>query len=193
MTGAVRGAERAVRTLSTPSIRGATRQFQSSMPSYRSTPLVEVPALAAELDVGNCAGQAGIQPSRLTGLQDPRCVLGGELRSEPSQRLRRTSTKPEPELRERFAPAPTTLVTATDGNHGRAVARMAALLGFSASHIRSGGNGREHTVEEIASEGARGRADRPDRYDDVVRAAASSTTPRPPGRSTYSGHGLAGL
>ena len=38
-----------------------------------------------------------------------------------------------PELAEQFAPLqPLTLVAATDGNHGRAVAAMARLLGFDA-------------------------------------------------------------
>ena len=81
------------------------------------------------------------------------------------------------ELRERVGNAAITLVTATDGNHGRAVARMAQLLGLAARvYVPAGTTAK--TLKAIANEGA--QVVQTDlRYDDVVRAAASSTTNRP--------------
>src|SRR6185436_4220910 len=73
-------------------------------------------------------------------------------------------------LRARLGGAPA-LVTATDGNHGRAVARMAALLGLPARVFLPAGAAPAR-VAAIASEGA--VVEEVDgTYDDaVVRAAA---------------------
>ena len=158
------------------------------MPGYRPTPLVELPELATELDVGSCTGQGRVQPSRVAGLQDPRCLLGSELRAEPTQRLRRDQRTSLIELRERSAPA--TLVTATDGNHGRAVARMAALLGLAARIYVPAGTA-EETVEAITSEGAEVAADRPDLRRRGMGCCKFHR--RPPRRPTHPGHRLAGL
>jgi diaminopropionate ammonia-lyase len=59
------------------------------------------------------------------------------------------------ELAERLAPIrPLTLVTATDGNHGRAVAHMAALLDLEAQIYVPAGTAQAR-IDGIASEGAR--------------------------------------
>jgi diaminopropionate ammonia-lyase len=59
------------------------------------------------------------------------------------------------ELHEKLASVrPLTLVTATDGNHGRAVARVAALFGFDAQIYVPGGTASAR-IDGIASEGAR--------------------------------------
>ena len=73
-------------------------------------------------------------------------------------------------LRDRTDSAPVTVVTATDGNHGRAVARFARLLGHRASiWIPDGVH--PTAVQAIADEGAQvtvvGGS-----YDDAVAAAA---------------------
>jgi len=58
------------------------------------------------------------------------------------------------ELAEQLAPLrPMTLAAATDGNHGRAVARMAALLGF-ASRIYVPAGTAQARIDAIAGEGA---------------------------------------
>ena len=45
------------------------------------------------------------------------------------------------ELRERVASLrPLTLATATDGNHGRAVAHVAKMFGFAGAHFCAGGH-----------------------------------------------------
>jgi diaminopropionate ammonia-lyase len=146
------------------------------MPSYRATPLVGLPELAAELGVGAVlvkdeSDRLGLPAFKILGASwAVNCALskrGGF--DTPATGL--------PELRERVGNAAITLVTATDGNHGRAVARMAQLLGLAARvYVPAGTTAK--TLKAIADEGA--QVVQTDlRYDDVVRAAASSTTNRP--------------
>jgi diaminopropionate ammonia-lyase len=92
---------------------GHARRFHQSLPGYSPTPLVSVPELAAELGVDRVLVKD--ESSRL-GLPAFK-VLGASwachqvLQDQPGA----------------------TLVTATDGNHGRAVARMAAHFGVAAT------------------------------------------------------------
>jgi diaminopropionate ammonia-lyase len=144
------------------------------MPGYRPTPLVELSELATELGVGAVlvkdeSDRLGLPAFKILGASwAVNCALsqrGGF--DAPARSLI--------ELRERSAPV--TLVTATDGNHGRAVARMAALLGLAA-RIYVPARTAEETVEAITSEGAEVlQTDLA--YDDVVWAAASSTAGHP--------------
>jgi len=101
--------------------------FHRALPGYAPTPLTEVPALAAELGVGRLLVKD--ESSRL-GLPAFK-VLGA---SWAVARLLAPDGGPRDldELRAAVARRPVTLVTATDGNHGRAVARMAALIGAAA-------------------------------------------------------------
>jgi len=64
------------------------------------------------------------------------------------------------------------LVTATDGNHGRGVARVAAWFGFGANVFMPAGSA-EARVEAIRSEGARVKIVDGD-YDDAVAEAAAA-------------------
>ena len=122
--------------------------FHRDLPGYAPTPLVEAPALAAELGVGRLfvkdesarfdlrafkylgASWAGFRavaartgytgPTTLGGLSsylaaDGRSCLAADGSSRPAD-----------------GGGVLTLVTATDGNHGRAVARTARLLGLPA-------------------------------------------------------------
>ena len=150
--------------------------FHASMPGYYATRLVELPALAAELGVGAVlvkdeSDRLGLPAFKILGASwAVNCALsrrGGF--DTPATDL--------PELRERVSNAAITLVTATDGNHGRAVARMAQLLGLAVRvYVPAGTTAK--TLKAIANEGA--QVVQTDlRYDDVVRAAASSTTNRP--------------
>jgi len=150
--------------------------FHASMPGYYATRLVELPELAAELGVGAVlvkdeSDRLGLPAFKILGASwAVNCALskrGGF--DTPSTGL--------PELRERVGNAAITLVTATDGNHGRAVARMAQLLALAARiYVPAGTTAK--TLEAIADEGAQ-VVQTELRYDDVVRAAASSTTNRP--------------
>jgi diaminopropionate ammonia-lyase len=140
------------------------------MPGYRPTPLVELPELATELGVGAVfvkdeSDRLGLPAFKILGASwAVNCALSQRSGfDEPARSLT--------ELRERSAPV--TLVTATDGNHGRALGRMAALLGLAARIYVPAGTAQQ-TVEAITREGAQ-VAQTDLIYDEVVWAAASST------------------
>src|SRR5580692_2833818 len=115
--------------------------FHRGLPGYAPTPLVEAPALAAELGVGRLfvkdesarfdlrafkylgASWAGFRAvAARTGYTGPATLEG--LRSFLALAIA------DGDAGRRFGGL--TLVTATDGNHGRAVARTARLLGLPA-------------------------------------------------------------
>jgi diaminopropionate ammonia-lyase len=150
--------------------------FHASLPGYHATRLVELPALAAELGVGAVvvkdeSDRLGLPAFKILGASwAVNCALSRRAGFE-------TPATGLPELRERVGKAAITLVTATDGNHGRAVARMAQLLGFAARIYVPAGTA-EKTLRAIADQGA--QVVQTDlRYDGVVRAAAGSTMNRP--------------
>src|SRR5499427_10721007 len=87
--------------------------FHRSLPGYAPTPLVPLPAIAAELGVGRVL------------VKDESSRLG-----LPAFKILGASWACRQVLEQRPG---TTLVTATDGNHGRAVARMAAHFGVEAT------------------------------------------------------------
>ena len=148
--------------------------FHNSLPGYSQTPLVELPELAAELGVATVfvkdeSNRLGLPAFKILGASwAVNCALSHRSGFEaPAKSLT--------ELRDRCAPV--TLVTATDGNHGRAVARMAALLGLAARIYVPAGTTKE-TVDAITSEGA--DVVQTDLiYDEVVWAAATSTAGHP--------------
>ncbi len=158
------------RTWSSPTPQGEAREFHASMPGYQPTPLVELPQLAEELDVG---GVLVKDESNRLGLPAFK-ILGASWAVNRALSRRSgfdAAASSLPDLRERSAPV--TLVTATDGNHGHALARIAALLGVAARIYVPAGTSQE-TVQAIASEGA--QVVQTDLvYDEVVWAAASST------------------
>lgn len=92
---------------------GEAQAFHRSLPGYAPTPLVSLPALASELGVGRLlvkdeSARLGLPAFKVLGASWA-CRL--VLEEQPGA----------------------TLVTATDGNHGRAVARMAAHFGVPAT------------------------------------------------------------
>jgi diaminopropionate ammonia-lyase len=103
----------AARKWSCPPSRGDVRGFHRSLPGYSPTPLVPVPELAAELGVGRLLVKDESARLDLAAFK----VLGASWACR--QVLRRHPGA--------------MLVTATDGNHGRAVARMAAHFGVGAT------------------------------------------------------------
>jgi diaminopropionate ammonia-lyase len=103
----------AARDWTCPPSPGDVHSFHQSLPGYSPTPLVPVPELAAELGVGRLLVKD--ESSRL-GLPAFK-VLGASWACRQVLRRRPGAM----------------LVTATDGNHGRAVARMAAHFGVPAT------------------------------------------------------------
>jgi diaminopropionate ammonia-lyase len=152
----------------------AATHFHSSMPGYRPTPLVELPELAAELGV---AAVFVKDESERLGLPAFK-ILGASWAVNCALSQRSGFDSPAGSLTElRNHSGPVTLVTATDGNHGHALARLAALLGLAARIYVPAGTAKE-TVETIANEGA--DVVRTDLvYDEVVWAAATSTAGHP--------------
>ncbi|QDO87028.1 pyridoxal-phosphate dependent enzyme [Ornithinimicrobium ciconiae] len=129
----------------------AVRVFHRGLDGYAPTPLVDLPALAAELGVGRVLVK---DESARLGLPAFK-ILGASWACR--QALDRTPGA--------------TLVTATDGNHGRAVARMARELGTGAT-IFVPAVMPESTATLIASEGAEVIRVAGD-YDETVRTAAA--------------------
>jgi diaminopropionate ammonia-lyase len=110
---------------------GAVRAFHASLPGYAPTPLTEVPALASELGAGRVfvkdeSSRLGLPAFKILGaswaihqlLTDP----AGPVPADALSGLRNAAAR-RPGL---------TFVTATDGNHGRAVAHMARLTDIPA-------------------------------------------------------------
>ena len=140
-----------------PSLPDDARAFHQSLPGYAPTPLVELPQLAAELGVGRVLVK---DESARLGLPAFK-VLGA---SWACQRV---------QVRQPGAH----LVAATDGNHGRAVARMAAHFGVGATVFVPAVMLPE-TADRIAGEGAAVvRVDGD--YDAAVRRAAAHADVEP--------------
>ncbi|AGF67878.1 diaminopropionate ammonia-lyase [Streptomyces hygroscopicus subsp. jinggangensis TL01] len=135
------------------------RAFHFSLPDYAPTPLTELPSLADAWGVGRVF------------VKDESCRLG-----LPAFKALGASWAVHRALAERAAngggPAPVTLVTATDGNHGRAVARMARRLGQEA-HVFVPQGVHPRAVAAIVAEQAK-VTEVPGPYDEAVRLAAEA-------------------
>ncbi|MEO8440723.1 MAG: diaminopropionate ammonia-lyase [Spartobacteria bacterium] len=150
--------------------------FHRRLPGYSPTPLHDLPGLARSLGIGQLLAKN--ESSRL-GLPAFK-ILGASW--AVYRALEQRTGKLEPwqtmaELAERLAPLrPFTLATATDGNHGRAVAHMAALLGLSASIYVPLGTAQAR-IDGIASEGATVKIVK-GTYDDAVQRVAQDASDR---------------
>lgn len=107
--------------------------FQRRLPGYAETALVEVPKLAATLGIGKVFVKNETTRFGLPSFK----VLGASWSTYAALRNRLGpiggGNLTEDALRQWAAPArPLTLLAATDGNHGRAVARVAKWLGLAA-------------------------------------------------------------
>ena len=137
-------------------------EFHRSIPGYAATPLVRLDAGVWIKDESN---RFGLPAFKVLGASWAiNCAISAQLEVAPAQTFSA--------LVERSRGISTTLVTATDGNHGRAVAWMARQLGLAARIYVAAGLPRS-TVQAIRGEGAdvveTGRV-----YDDAVRLAAAS-------------------
>ncbi len=128
--------------------------FHARMPAYSPTMLFDVPDLAAQLGVGRLLVKA---ETRRMGLPSFK-ILGASWATYRAI-CEHIGYEPEPwrNINELAANLkhlkPFELATATDGNHGRAVAFMARLLGF-ACHIYVPRGMVEARIQAICSEGA---------------------------------------
>jgi diaminopropionate ammonia-lyase len=145
--------------------------FHRTLPGYEPTPLVDAPALAERLGVA--AVHVKDESARL-GMPSFK-ILGASWATYRAL-VERLGVDPAdvqglPELTVRLAGDGLTLVAATDGNHGRAVARMAKLLGQSA-HILVPRDMVPERIDAIRGEGATVTVV-DGNYDDAVAASAA--------------------
>lgn len=136
----------------TPPPSPAARSFHRTLPGYRPTHLVSLPATARRLGLGavwlkNESGRLGLPAYKVLGavwatwrVLQRRLGLG-QWESLEQLRVKLTAS---PRLK---------LVTATDGNHGRGVARTARWLGCDAEVYVPAGTVTSR-IEAIRSEGA---------------------------------------
>ncbi|MGH9213996.1 MAG: diaminopropionate ammonia-lyase [Acidimicrobiales bacterium] len=130
------------------------RQFHERLPGYAPTPVVDLPGVARGCGIGRVVAKAELERLGLPSFK----VLGA---SWATYRLvcQRLGGEPEWGSLDDLAAVVATelgrlrLVAATDGNHGRAVARMARLLGLDATILVPTGTAPART-DGIASEGA---------------------------------------
>jgi diaminopropionate ammonia-lyase len=130
------------------------RRFHATMPGYAPTPLRDAPAAAARLRVNRVlvkdeSSRLGLASFKVLGASWAVFrALVDRLGSDPA------SVRSFAELKAAAADlAPFTLSAATDGNHGHAVARMAALLGLAA-RVYVPANTVQARIDAIAAEGA---------------------------------------
>lgn len=151
--------------------------FHRTLPGYQQTELRSIPTVASELGVGQVFVK---DESMRLGLPAFK-ILGASWATfrAITSRLHAPKTPANLEsLRELVSRAQkVTLVTATDGNHGRALARMATMIGASA-RIFAPDIIPPQAVEGIEAEGAE-LVLLPDNYDKTVIRAAENAASDP--------------
>lgn len=137
------------------SVRRSPRSFHRRLPAYEPTPLVAAPDLAAALGVAEVvvkdeSARLGLPAFKMLGAS---WATFRALEARAGRSLDGWRTIDE--LRFAIEPlGPLTLACATEGNHGRAVARMARLAGLDA-HIIVPEHVAAARVDAIRDEGAR--------------------------------------
>lgn len=165
----------------TPTPLQSALGFHQAIDGYQPTELAELPSIAKELGVGQVylkdeSNRLGLPAFKILGASWAVCRRLSEwLDSDPlGMTVTALRTRIAAELSE---PRDITLTTATDGNHGRAVARMAAALGVTARIYIPRGVG-QSAIAAIASEGADVQI-LDCSYDDAVTHAYQSSLGQP--------------
>jgi len=151
----------------------AVRLFHTSIPAYRPTPLASLKNLANYLGVGGIyvkdeAHRFGLNSFKALGSSYAMARLLAERLGEDMSAMT-FSRLSSPETKERLGEL--TFVTATDGNHGRAVAWTARQLGQRAVVYMPQGTSPDR-LANIQGEGAEVHII-DGNYDDAVRLAAA--------------------
>lgn len=146
--------------------------FHASLPEYAPSPLVELPEIARELGVARVyvkdeSSRLGLPAFKILGASYAvsralSAHFGVADRALPLDELRSLAAK---------SGVPT-LIAATDGNHGRAVAHTARLIGALSRIFVPAGISRA-AIDAIAAEGA-AVTELELEYDDVVAAASDA-------------------
>ncbi|KAF2732025.1 acetylornithine deacetylase [Polyplosphaeria fusca] len=127
-------------------------KFHRQLPGYHQTPLVEIPKLAQELNakavyVKDESSRFGLPSFKILGASwGAYKALVRHLDLPVGTDIKK--------VKEILKKRPVALFAATDGNHGRAVARMGSMFGIAVQiHVPNGLD--ESTAELIRGEGAR--------------------------------------
>ncbi|MGV8911168.1 MAG: diaminopropionate ammonia-lyase [Rhodoglobus sp.] len=164
----------AARSWRTSPLDSTIREFHRSLPGYAPTPLVSVPEIAALVNVGSVFVKDESQRLGLPAFK----ILGASYAISRALSARLDAVDRAlslDELRNRLgSSSELSLAAATDGNHGRAVAHVANLLGLPATiYVPDGVS--QAAKDAIVGEGATLVVlDVP--YDDVVQHAKSAST-----------------
>ena len=150
---------------------GAARRLHRGLPGYHATPLVDLPQLAERLGLGEVVLKDESRRLGLPAYKVLGAVWAGCRVLAPRLGLSLDAIEDLEAVRAALASTPgLVLVTATDGNHGRGVARVARWLGCAAEVFLPAGSAQSR-LDGIASEGAR-VIEVAGTYDDAVAAAA---------------------
>ncbi len=152
-------------------------RFHRSMPGYAPSPLAQAPGVAAKLGLARLTMKMEVERFGLPSFK----ILGASWAVCRALGARAGRDEPPPTFAALHELATTTqagvtLVAATDGNHGRAVAHMARLLRLGARILVPRGTAAAR-VEAIAAEGAAVEVVRGS-YDDAVALSAAAASDR---------------
>jgi len=124
-------------------------RFHQSLPNYSVTPLIELPTIAAQLGVGRIfikdeSARMNLSAFKILGAAwaVAQALTDGANPADIDEVKAAIDSDNKP-----------TLVAATDGNHGRAVAHMAKRLGLECAIVIPDGVS-EQAINNIAGEGA---------------------------------------
>ncbi|MFF4754736.1 diaminopropionate ammonia-lyase [Streptomyces sp. NPDC002514] len=159
------------------------RAFHATLPDYSPTPLTRLPVLEAESAVGRIyvkdeSCRLGLPAFKALGaswaihraLADRTAATADATHNRRPHPDVHPDVHPHPHPNPDPLPTPVTLVTATDGNHGRAVARMARLLGQRAHVFVPRGVHPQALAAIVAERATVTEVQGP--YDEAVRRAA---------------------
>jgi len=154
-----------------PASAEAIDRFHQSLPNYEPTPLVSLDSLAKEIGIGAVhvkdeTNRFGLPAFKILG------ASWGAFRSI-TEKLGLPLDSDIDTAREAAKSHQLTLYAATEGNHGRAVARMGAIFDISAE-IHVPASMHPSTVKLIESEGAKVVISK-GRYEDAMLEAESAS------------------
>ena len=156
---------------------GEALAFHRRMPGYAPTRLADIPAVADDLGVGRLRVKVEAERFGLPSFKILGASWGTYKALEACVGGFRPWTSLE-DLKEQLAAhGPLAVTTATDGNHGRAVARMARLLGLDAMVFVPEGTAPVR-IEAIIGEGASCEVVEGGTYDDAVARSAEEAGER---------------
>ncbi|KAG4256473.1 hypothetical protein FPRO03_05421 [Fusarium proliferatum] len=154
-----------------PASTEAIDRFHQSLPNYEPTPLVSLDSLAKEIGVGAIHAKDETNRFGLPAFK----ILGASLGAFRSiaEKLGLPLDSDIDTVREAAKAHQLTLYAATEGNHGRAVARMGAIFDISAE-IHVPASMHHSTVKLIESEGAKVVVSK-GKYEDATLEAESAS------------------